>query len=57
MGGTRTGTLKINSSSGATNTLYLGSIGTFTTIDGNTSTLGSASSVIRVGATQATGTM
>jgi len=53
----RTGSLKINSSSTSTNTLYLGSIGTTTYIDGNVLTLGSTSSTIRLGATQASGTI
>ena len=54
---TRTGALYINSTSGATNTIYLGSIGTTPIIDGNTLTLGSASSTIKVGASQTSGTM
>jgi len=39
---TRTGALYINSTTGATNSIYLGASGTTTIIDGNTLTLGSA---------------
>ena len=53
----RTGILRINSASTSTNQIYFGSIGTTTIIDGNVLTLGSSSPVIRVGATQTSGTI
>ena len=53
----RTGTLRINSNYYSTNSVYLGSEKTTTVIDGNTLTLGSISSILRVGAQQTSGTM